>query len=419
MGGNTRAIDRSTGEVVNFFGRPAYADKIDLSRVNRATFKRTIIAALKKLDQLHAEQTGEPIWDPSQRDSILNSGEAFNGSSEHLFNDEITDKEFKSYKPTVGDIDLTVPEQFLESIFEVLSRLEGSEIVPGKVWYVGQNKKTASTRGQINALFAYKPKQDQEPIFIQIDFEALPYEGGRPTEFTKFGHSSAWEDIKLGVKGAFHKLLLRSLTSGSKIVDSVVLTKASPLYPPEKVKVAKNTRAAKLLTFSVSEGIRTAYALQFYPEDPKIPPELVGQPVKINGKLAYKEIEPSQSTYEKRLTEIVSLLFGIEPTEEDVALLRSFTGLLELMRRNFTDSQIKEVYDDLLYEKLFCRGCQGISATSPEEDRSAKLSAANKFREAFSFLPQPDENVVADYYSSYKIRQESLLRKLIYLLLKG
>jgi hypothetical protein len=85
MGGNTKAIDRETGEVVNFFGRPGFADKIDLKRVDRSLLKKSIIATLKNLDSLYRNEFGVPIWDPSQRNSILSSGEAFNGSSEHLF----------------------------------------------------------------------------------------------------------------------------------------------------------------------------------------------------------------------------------------------------------------------------------------------------------------------------------------------
>jgi hypothetical protein len=417
MGGNTRAIDRSTGEVITFFGRPAYADKIDLNRVNRAAFKKSIIDALKKLDKIHQDQTGEPIWDPQFRNSILSSGEAFNGSSEHLFNDNITDKEFKTYKSKVGDIDLTVPEQHLKSIYDMLSTLEGSQIISNKVWYIGQNKKTVPSLGQINALFAYKQSAKDEPVFVQIDFEALPYEEGKPTEFTKFGHSSAWEDIKQGIKGAFHKLLLRSITTGSKISDAVILTKTSPLYPPEKVKIAKRDYPVKLLTFSVGEGLRTSVELQYYPDVPGIPPELVGEPVKINGKLAYKEIPPSESTYEKSIPEIISLVFNVEPTEEDVSLFRSFTGILELFSKYLNQSQIKEIYDDFVYDKLFCRGCQGISATSPEEDREAKLGAVNKFVEVFSFLPPVEMSTLEEYYGSYKIRQEALLRRYVSLLL--
>ena len=135
MGGNTKAIDRKTGEVVNFFGRPGYADKIDLKKLDRSSLKRSIITALKNLDSLYENEFGVPIWDRSQRNSLLSFGEAFNGSSEHLFNDKMSDKEFTKFKSSVGDIDLTVPAEKIETIFDLLASLEGKEVVPLEFCY--------------------------------------------------------------------------------------------------------------------------------------------------------------------------------------------------------------------------------------------------------------------------------------------
>jgi hypothetical protein len=410
MGGNTKAIDRETGELVQFFGRDSYADKVDLRKIDRAMLKRSVIDALRTIDELHQRDFGVPIWDSKLRDKLLSSGEAFNGSSEHMFNDKISDEEFKKYKPTVGDIDLTVPAEKLETVFELLKTLEGSEIVPGKFWYIGQNRKTLGG-DQINALFAYRAKKKDAPLFLQVDFEAVDYAKGRPDAFAKFGHSSAWEDVKEGVKGVFHKYLLRSLTTSSTLEDAVLLTKGSPLYPPQKVKVAKMTDPVRLLSFSVSSGLRTSVELQKYPDEKGIPPELVGAPVKVGDSFAYKEIPTSSSTYTKNIEEIFTLLFNVEPAPDQLSKLGSFSGVLSLLGDYLTDQEIQNVYEDFVNSKLFGPASQALDLTDSEVDRSVKFSAVAKFRKEFPFLSQPDQSMVQTYYKNYKIR-ESILRRI-------
>lgn len=415
MGGNTRAINRQTGELITFQGRPGYADKINMGKIDRASLKRDILAALKTLDELHENEFGVPIWDPRTRDSILSSGQAFNGSSEHLFNDAISDEEFARHKPSVGDIDLTVPAENIETIFDLLASLEGQEVIPGKVWYVGQNRPKQFGE-QINALFAYKPTPKSGSLFLQVDFEAVDYLGGKPTEFAKFSHSSAWEDVKSGVKGAFHKLLLRCLTTRSTVEDAVILTKSSPLYPPEKVKVAKKVSPVRALAFSVGAGMRTSVELQRYPDSPDIPPDLVGEPVKVGDKFAYKEIPPSESTYSKNIDEIFTLMFDTVPTPEDITKFGSYSGVLDLMEKYMSESDTQAVYDDFVYEKLFASGAQALDATSPEVDKAAKLAAVGIFRKNFSFLPEPDSETIEKYYAGYKVREGMILKYLRHLI---
>jgi len=418
MGGNTSAIDRTTGKVVNFMGRPGYADKVDFRQIDRTTFRKDVVAALKKLDELHEERHGEPIWDSRKINSLLSSGAAFNGSSEHLFNSKMSDEDFVKHKPVVGDIDLTIPAERAETLFELLASLEQSPVLPGKIWYVGQNEKKFSG-DQINSLFAYKLDSDSPPLFFQIDFEAVDYEKGNPTQFAKFSHSSSWEDIKQGVKGVFHKYLLQSLTVLSAQTNAVLLQPTSPLYPPAAVKVSKKSNVLKLLVFSVARGLRTAVELQRYPDAPGVPPELVGEPVDVNGKLAYKEVPTKGSTYNKNISEIFSVLFGKEPSSDEVTKFGTFIGVLEIMKTYFTDAEIEAIYDDFVNEKLYGQGAQGLDAKSADVDRSAKLSAVEIFRKAFPSLPEPDLGALDSYYASYKIRKESLLRAYISMLLRS
>ena len=396
MGGNTRAINRSTGELVTFAGRPAYADKIDMRSVDRTTLKRDFVDAMIALDELHRSQFGEPIWPAKTRNSVLSSGEAFSGSSEHLFSNKLSDEDFAAHKPLVGDIDLTVPSERIESRFELLTGIEGRPITD-KVSYVGQNRSTSAGH-QINSLFAYSPTQKSKPLFVQIDFEAVEYAGGKPDEFSKFGHSSSWQDVTAGVKGVFHKYLLRSLASmASANPDVVLLTDKSPLQPPEKIKVKKTTSPVTLLSFSVDRGLRTTAVQQFLPD---------GSPLTVAGKLAYKEISPANSSYARTKAEIFSLLFGVAPSASDLVLLESFTGVLRLMKDHLDDGQVEDVYLDTVQEKLYGSG-QALDLSSPAADMSAKSAAIVRFQEEFPFLKGYDDmlkDLQQKYYASYKVR---------------
>jgi len=407
MGGNTRAIDRQTGEVVTFMGRPAYADKTDFRSVNRTAFKRDFLNALKRLDDLHRDMFDSPIWDPQRRDAILSSGEAFNGSSEHLFSGRLSDAEFVEHKPLVGDIDLTVPSEKLQSIFDLLASMEGQEVTP-TVSYIGQNKPEQNGH-QINGLFSYVQKGSDQPVFVQIDFEGVKYIGGKPEEFSKFGHSSSWEDVKLNIKGVFHKYILRSLASGaSGRSDIVLLTPMSPLSPPEKIKVKKTTSPISLLSFSVDRGLRANAVQQFLPD---------GSPVVVNGKTAYKEIPTDASDYKRTRSDIFSLIFGAEPEPADLTKLDSFSGILALMDRFLSRAQISEIYLDFVGDKLIGPRSQRLDANSAEVDRNAKMAAVSLFRETFSFLSEHDglvKSLEDEYYKNYKTRTlESLIRRYV------
>ncbi len=97
-GGNVK-IETKSGESV-------LADRIDLTVVSRMELSKKLLSFFHKLNELFEQKFNFKIW---TNPSILDNGQAFNGSSEHFFNAAISDKEFKQYKTKVGDIDITVP----------------------------------------------------------------------------------------------------------------------------------------------------------------------------------------------------------------------------------------------------------------------------------------------------------------------
>jgi hypothetical protein len=408
MGGNAAAIDRTTGEVINFDGRPAYADKINLKKVDRSAFKRDMIAAFLSLNSLYEKKFDEPIWDKDVLPELM-SGDAFNGSSEHLFG-SMSDEEFLKHKAMVGDIDLTVPRDKLSSIFELLSGLEGKTISP-RISYVGQNKFDQYGH-QINSLFAYAVPEFKKRALVQVDFEGVDYDAsGKPDEFAKFSHSSAWEDIQEGIKGVAHKYLLRSLAKSISFrKDVVLLTDKSPLSPPEKIKIAKSSlEGTHLLAFSVDLGVRSNAEQQFLPD---------GSPLMVGDKFAFKSLPTEKSSYVKTRKGVFQALFKLDPSNEELKMLNSFVGCLQLLKKYADESIINATYLDLLKDKLFGKGSQRLDASDPEVDRSVKMTLIARMKKEFPQLEKFDnelEKLSGEYYSSYKTREmvESMIRQYV------
>jgi hypothetical protein len=187
--------------------------------------------------------------------------------------------------------------------------------------------------------------------------------------------------------------------------DVVLLTKTSPLEPPEEIKVSKVTEPVRLLSFSVDSGLRTKFTQQFHVD---------GSPVLVNGMRAYKEIPTGDDV--KTRAGIFTLLFGVEPEGNELTLLDSFVGILQLLADHFDDNQIEEAYLDFIQYKLYGKEGQALDATSAEGDKTAKMPAIAVFRDKFPFLEKYDglvEKLQEDFYKTYKIRTESLLRRLV------
>ena len=416
-GGNTRALvrDPETGlvkgpeAIKRFRGREATAEKIDLSagRITRQQLRNDVIEMLRVLDTEFKKDHGSPIWDPDQRDDILGAGFAFNGSSAHLFAppETLSDEEFIEYKPTVGDIDLTVPAEKMSELYSTLNKREDQQLT-GKIAYIGHNKKVPGSH-QINALFSYTwdptAPEGLGDTFFQIDFEGSEYERGRPTEWAKFSYSSSWQDITQGIKGLAHKVLLMSLTaikSPPPLNARVVTPAATPEAPKFKRTRNKETGVMEpvplrpLKSFDLVSGYGSRYVKLDW---------------NLNGEEAYKYLTRVERTDATRdLKAIFSNLFGENPppSEEDINNFGSFIGLLEIIKQRMSPPEIVRLYGEMV-DRFFGERGQQLSATDPKEDRSVKDRILEVFRQA---LPEAESSTIdleglkSNFYSKYKVR---------------
>jgi hypothetical protein len=383
MGGNVTAVNKETGEEVR-------AEKIKVKEIGRKDFIDTFVKIFKELNNKFKSKYKRPIW---VDEKILANGFAFNGSTSFIMDPSLSDDEVMKYKPTAGDIDITVPAELKEDLWKLLDSLEGKEIIPGAV-YVGSNKPTISSIGeQINSVIIVEFKNGIRAK-CQVDFEFLEFEGDKPTEWSKFSHSSSFKDTKAGVKAVHHKYLIRALVGGASVRNDIVI--ATSKSTPENITLSKSKvhQVPRMLKFSVGRGIRTAY-------EPML--DKNGQIVKLNGKQVYKEIPSKDSSFETVIREIYKLSFQqLKGNEQDEKLFYSFVGVIQLMKKFLNKKQLEEThkrYIELLWGYGRERG-QELEVGNPQLDFDVKMAGYQRFVKDLS-LKDDSSAYLEDYYGSY------------------
>jgi len=326
-------------------------------------------------------------------EKILANGIAFNGSTSFIMNPDYSDSDIIKYKPSAGDLDITVEESLKDDMWDYLDSIEGQEIIPGAT-YFGSNKHTKSSIGdQINSVIVVH-FENGTVAYCQVDFEFLPFEDSHPTAWAKFSHSSSFEDARAGVKAVNHKFLIRALVGGASVRDDIVI--ATGKSTPEKITLSKSKVHAlpRMLKFSVVRGIRIAYEPMFDHD---------GNVITIDGKQVYKEIPSKNSSFETVIENIYKLAFGrLDSHPKDIKKFDSFVGVLDLMKEYLTKSQIKDTHDryiELLWGTKGARG-QELEVDNAELDFQVKNAGYQRFIKEFG-LPDKSEKQVNEYYAKY------------------
>lgn len=387
-GGNARVIDRETGKTI------ARAEKIDLKVFKRSQFINDMVDMLEKLNDLFEKEEGRKIW---KNFKVVRSGEAFSGSTEFFVNLDIPDEEFIKHKPAVGDVDVIIPKAVSEDFEKFMPTLEGKQLT-SHITYMGQDRADFGTTWL--AVFKYKRGGDE--VNFQIDFEYGDWneKDESPSDWAKFSHNSAWEDISTGLKGVHHKFLLINLARALSKREDIVI--ATPSSTPEKIKLAggkKGDQVPRLLAFSVDRGLRVKY------EQMK---DANGDPIEMDGKLVFKEIETSKSSYIKNVDEIYAFIFGEEPTKKELEEFKSFTGLANLIKKKVSKENIKDLFQFVLQENLFGKRAQILEKNNPTLDAKVKWAMVNKLFEVFPYLKDREDEVIAmseEYYKNFKTEE--------------
>jgi len=393
MGGNVSIINRFTGVQTE-------ADKIDISLFGRHFIKKEIIEFLREINLLSFGNFGVFIWNDF---SIIENGFAFNGSTEAFMNDNIKDEDFIFIKPYLGDVDVTVPIEKKQILWDILQLIENEKIT-NNIKYLGNSKDSLnSISHQINTIVLLSKGANSISVNLQIDFELVHYKDNKPTKFSKFAHSSSWEDMKLskyykGLKGGVsHKYLIRSLFSAtSTISNGIVVT---PKSLPNKIRIAKKNGKPyhpRIKRFSVDMGVRDAYEV-FKDED--------GNDIFINGLRCYKEKQNSE--YEQDVYKIASMIFT-NIKRDEIKYFWSFNGMFYLIEK-YLDFETKERtlkrFLDILWESDDSKNiAQELEKYDYKTDYNIKHSAFMYFIEhtkGLSNYKKIAEEMSEEYYKKY------------------
>jgi hypothetical protein len=379
MGGHSRIIDRHTGTIIG------YANKIDLTKVHRSFLVEDLYQLLLRLSiSLEKQSADRILYNNSRTDlDVISSG-----STKFLFS-LITDETFIKYKPVVGDIDIMVNKDIKKDFETFLQTIEGKHITDN-FGYLGQDRTNFNHTCLTVFQYTYYNKSIKYNTNIQIDFEYVDFCEGRPTEFAQLSHNSDWLDIKEGIKGFAHKMLLTNITRAvSTTTDYLVLTPSSTL-DSSKFKLSHlNQKPIRYLGFSIDKGLRNKFS-QCYDTN--------GNPIIYNNKKVVKEIDPKNSVYYTNLPTIFKNIFSKSPTEKELALMSTFSGLLELMHVFLDKKTVELTFQYLIELSLFGKG-QFIEKNK-EDDFNIKRPVIEKIIDTFNYLEYPEKEI-AQYYGRH------------------
>lgn len=165
MGGNAVGTVKKTGENTK-------ALKIPIKDIGIKEFRAKVHSLLKEINALFEKKFKDKLW---VREDLIMSGFMFNGSTSFIMDPEISDEEILKFKQSAGDMDIIVPEEHKENLWDLLDSLEDKEVLPGII-YKGSNRPTkSSVTDQINCVFLIDFENGIRAT-AQIDWEFLTFE---------------------------------------------------------------------------------------------------------------------------------------------------------------------------------------------------------------------------------------------------
>lgn len=344
------------------------ADRIDLEKINRTQVIDLLDKSLSLINKEFEKHYGLPLWNSN----LVQTKEYLSGSAFHFFDKAIPDREFRSHKPSVGDIDTMVDGNFAANLEDYLNTHKGQKL--GAMTLVGFKK----SAGQYISLWTI----EELGINVQVDFELVDFSGGKPTPWSKFSHSSSWNDIQLKIKGVFHKYLLRALDARN--LAEVIVLKGKK-QTPKKIKATE-------LAFSVQKGLRKKLS-------PVVDDE--GKQRYEGGLPVYTEIATKDSEYITDLEVMYRTFFNEIPSSQELKQFDSFSGLVSLVKRNYQKSDWGKIVDGFVHT-LFGAGAQGIYRGDPEKDYKEKMIALNYICKELAIDARQYDDNATQYYKSYK-----------------
>lgn len=168
-----------------------HAQRLDTSTPEkRKQTMHDVHGLMVNLHHSFKQEHGEDLFTKKDRNHHI-----YVGSTQHLFNPKISDKEFAKHKPSMGDVDVQYNIKHKANLEQHLHH--GKTLGP----YTVHGTKKSGT--ELHALMRHNKTGEVH----QFDFEGVP-EGDEALHNER--RSSSWHDIKHGFSGMHHKILLNA-----------------------------------------------------------------------------------------------------------------------------------------------------------------------------------------------------------------
>lgn len=297
MGGKT---------VFRINNKDVLADSIILTKYNYRAIRTNILQILGEIDlHLSIFSTFEPLTN------------YLNGSSRWM----LENIENINVKNTLNDLDVMIPREKAKDLWNLL---ESGNI---KNFICSNRVNTEFIGNTLICLF------DINGMKLQVDFELAEFENNLPTEWARFSHSSSLEDAREGIKGVFHKFMLRALVGSKSELEDVVI--CTPSSTTDKIRVRKD-QSAREYSWGVERGLCRNYT---------------------NLKESYyRELKPQEKIYSTDLQELANFIF--EGKQYSLECIQDATSIA----RNLYLLEPQEIHDFMtrFMEILFGSGEQKL-----------------------------------------------------------
>ena len=344
MGGNA-LIDGERSERIIFS-----ASEKAIGAVMRQQFKTDLVNLILAMDQaVYADHGGlTPFQTIGFDRPPFHPMSVASGSTRFLFDENISDSAFLHYKPSMGDVDLMISNVArLDSLWDIEDRqftliaMKEDITQAITIWRYGRTGKN-----------------------VQIDLERTHYVNGKPISWERFIRSSSWEDQVMGIRGVFHKWLLRAATwKDARLIN---------LWKRGAVEVVYTN----MLSFSVPMGLRDKYIQ--------------------NGDGTYRTPKREEMRFVSNTEAIARGLFGIPDAD-----ITSFISVANIINTTFSDEEkarVATAFAGIMFDK----GAQCLYRDDKMQDYREKLGAYNKLLKLINIAsPLNIEEKAGVYYGEY------------------
>ena len=315
MGGNA-LINGERSERIDFS-----ASEGAYGAASRQQFKTDLVNLIHAIDNaVYAEygafmpfQTigiNRPEFDPMN---------VVSGSTRFLFDGNIDDSEFLRIKPSMGDVDLMISKT---------ARLDPLWDIEDQPFVLVAMKEDSS---QAITIWRYIRTGKN----VQIDLERAHFTNGVPSDWDRFIRTSSWDDQKFGVRGVFHKWILRAATwKGARIVALMRDGKPEEIY-------------TNMISFSVPLGMREKYIQ--------------------NGDGTYRIPKREEMWFISDVDTIARAIFGIPNAD-----ITSFISVANIINTTFSDEEkarVAHAFAGIMFDQgaqcLYSKLLKMINIVSP------------------------------------------------------